>query len=95
MADTHGITWDLPVISLRFAMWEKIIKYNWKMLRKKAGFFILQHAKQMMLNFYYGVVDRRISWELYQYCEMDTDFAYFCIHRDTLNLSKHERILFI
>ena len=37
-----------------------------------------------MLSFYYDMVDKYIPRELYQYCEMDTDSAYFCVHGESL-----------
>ena len=48
------------------------------------GLFVYQYAKLRMLQFYYDFIDVFISRCDYQYCEMDTDSAYFAISAEYL-----------
>ena len=43
------------------------------------GYFILQYAKLRMLEFYYDCIDKYVDRSDFEYCEMDTDSAYFAI----------------
>ena len=48
------------------------------------GFFVYQYAKLRMLEFYYACIDKYVDRSDYEYCEMDTDSAYFAIAGPTL-----------
>jgi hypothetical protein len=43
------------------------------------GYFILQYAKLHMLQLYYDFLDTLIDRADFQYCEMDTDYAYLAV----------------
>ena len=53
-------------------------------LPHQIGFFVYQYAKLRMLEFYYDFIDIFVDRRDYQYCEMDTDSAYFAISGDSL-----------
>ena len=49
------------------------------------GFFVLQYTKMRMLQFYYGFINRYLERPLFQYCEMDTDSAYFALAAESID----------
>ena len=62
-------------------MSKKIIKLN---LPQHIGFFVYQYAKLRMLSFYFDFIDVFVDRSDFEYCQMDTDSAYFAISGDTL-----------
>ena len=48
------------------------------------GFFILQYAKLHMLEFYYNFLMQYLEKKDFEFCQMDTDSAYFAIAGPTL-----------
>ena len=58
-------------------------KINWN-LPLQIGFFVYQYAKMKMLQFHYDFVDKYLSREDYQLCEMDTDSLYMALSTSTL-----------
>ena len=48
------------------------------------GFFVYQHAKLRMLQFYYDFLDVFLDRADFEYVQMDTDSAYFAISGDSL-----------
>ena len=48
------------------------------------GFFMYQHAKLRMLQFYYDFLDVFLDRADFEYVQMDTDSAYFAISGDSL-----------
>ena len=43
------------------------------------GFFVYQHAKLRMPQFYFNFMDKYLDRGDFQYCEMDTDSAYIAL----------------
>ena len=58
-------------------------KLNWN-LPLQIGFFVYQYAKLRMLQFHYDMIDRFVSREDYQLCEMDTDSLYLVLSTSSL-----------
>ena len=48
------------------------------------GFFVYQHAKLRMLQFYYDCLDTYLDRSDYEYCEMDTVCAYIAISGESV-----------
>ena len=48
------------------------------------GFFVLQYAKQKMLSWYFDCLDYYVDRKDFEYCEKDTDSAYFAISGENL-----------
>lgn len=55
---------------------KKVINLN---LPIQIGYFILQYAKQHMLQFYDDFMDRFVERGDFEYCKMDTASAYMAI----------------
>ncbi|RUS83075.1 hypothetical protein EGW08_009161 [Elysia chlorotica] len=58
-------------------------KVRWN-LPLQIGFFVYQYAKLRMLQFHYDFVDKFLSRDDYQLCEMDTDSLYMALSTDSL-----------
>ncbi|BFZ03070.1 hypothetical protein BsWGS_06109 [Bradybaena similaris] len=58
-------------------------KIRWD-LPLQIGFFVYQYAKLRMLEFYYDFLDKFISRQDFQLCEMDTDSLYLALSTPTL-----------
>ncbi|GFN95579.1 hypothetical protein PoB_002208500 [Plakobranchus ocellatus] len=58
-------------------------KVRWN-LPLQIGFFVYQYAKLRMLQFHYDFVDRFVSRDNYQLCEMDTDSLYMALSANSL-----------
>ena len=61
---------------------KSVVKYT---LPLHIGFFVYQHAKLRMLQFYNDFVDRYVERPLFQYCEMDTDSAYIALAGESID----------
>ena len=57
-------------------MSKKTVRWN---LPNHIGFFVYQYAKLRMLEFHYDCIDRYLSRDDYQLCEMDTDSLYLAL----------------
>ena len=60
---------------------KKKIKLN---LPMQVGFVVYQYAKLRMLQFYFDFMDKYLDRSDFQYCEMDTDYAYVAIAGQSL-----------
>ncbi|GFO22437.1 phytanoyl-coa dioxygenase domain-containing protein 1-like protein [Plakobranchus ocellatus] len=58
-------------------------KVRWN-LPLQIGFFVYQYAKLRMLQFHYDFVDKFVSRDDYQLCEMDTDSLYMALSGNSL-----------
>ncbi|GFN95226.1 hypothetical protein PoB_002173200 [Plakobranchus ocellatus] len=58
-------------------------KVRWN-LPLQMGFFVYQYAKLRMLQFHYDFVDKFVSRDDYQLCEMDTDSLYMALSDNSL-----------
>ena len=60
---------------------KKTIRYDMPI---QVGFFVLNYAKLRMLNFYYDFVDKFVGRSNFEYCQTDTDSAYFALTGESL-----------
>ncbi|RUS69038.1 hypothetical protein EGW08_023211 [Elysia chlorotica] len=67
-------------------------KVRWN-LPLQIGFFVYQYAKLRMLQFHYDFVDKFLSRDDYQLCEMDTDSLYMALSTDSLEKAVRPHLL--
>ena len=67
-------------------------KLNWN-LPLEIGFFAYQYAKLRMLQFHFDLVDKYLSRDDYQLCEMDTDSLYMALSKPTFEEAVQPHLL--
>ena len=67
-------------------------KLNWN-LPLQIGFFVYQYAKLRMLQFHFDLVDKYLSRDDYQLCEMDTDSLYMALSKPTFEEAVQPNLL--
>ena len=67
-------------------------KLSWN-LPLQIGFFVYQYAKLRMLQFHFDLVDKYLSRDDYQLCEMDTDSLYMALSKPTFEEAVQPHLL--
>ena len=67
-------------------------KLNWNR-PLQIGFFVYQYDKLRMLQFYFDLVDKYLSRDDYQLCEMDTDSLYMALSEPTFEEAVQPHLL--